>query len=1078
MKKLIKISASLITLAFTLVLVGILYLVNLDPNNHKDQISKQFEKRTGLVLSINGEIGLTLYPWLGITLDNFAIANSPGFSDTPIFQAQRAEFRVKLFPMLDREYEIDTIFLSGTEIYLETNDAGQNNWNVSTSVSTQQTEEPPSESVLNNLVLGGVDIQNASLIFDDRFNDVRYELENVTVSTGELVYGDPVDLSLNLNASASRPALSALINISGTVVYDLDNQRYDLTPLILNSTLSGKNVPNGSADIVLTTSITLDFEQDLLTLRDFSLDALDTQVNANINGVNLLSASPVFQINLAAAGTDLAVLFRILENDDLVKQIIGLNSRAFLINGLFESSPAEGSLTVTGLDANLFDSNITGDITVVNLQGSPVINGNINAFGPDLPTLLEVAGQLQGGSDSTLARYGRDLQQSPDQDFVLNTRFDANLETGNINVAGLEGRALGTIISGNIIGSNINSDAPMFSGRLNASGPDLPLLMQVAGQLFGGRNSTLNNYGRQLRNFTNKRFSLNAPFDVNMASGNIDIDELQADFLGFSLTGKLQASNFQSADGTMVGQFTLAGLDITEVLVAIEQPDLAEVVQSLNLNVSVNGRRDNLRLHPLNLDLILSGPRIPNSPVTLALDSNIVLNLEDETLESESFSLAGLGLNLQGNLNALDIMSDISYNGQLTLTAFNLRRFMQQMNQSLPTTIDNSVFQELALNTTFSGSNNDIRLSNLDIILDDSQFNGNITVAGFDNSAVDFDLAINKINLDHYLAPESDSPAGNEITNTELPVEILRNLNLKGDLNVKQLTYSNLNLSDLVLSINASDGQLALAPITANLYQGNYAGDIRLSVNTDTPVASIDTNLTGVNLVPLLQDFMDASYVSGNGNIQLSLTGRGSDTATIKRNLNGAGSLALQNGTLEGVDVGSVLNQVETMIREQRPRSVVRGERTPFENFSATIDVSNSIVSSNDLLIESSGFDITGRGTLVDLSNDAIAFNLIASVDETPASDEQEYDIVGYNLPIACSGTLSSPICLPDIQAIIAGTIQSAIQRGFIDLLQRAIGDEVTEETGTESTEEVQEEEQTNPRQELLNKTLESIFNR
>ena len=187
--------------------------------------------------------------------------------------------------------------------------------------------------------MGGVDINNASVIFDDQFNDVIYTLENINISTGELVYGAPIELSLALDASASQPDLAALIRLTGTMVYDLDNQRYDLNPLSLNSTLSGANVPNGSADLTLTTAMSMDFEQDTLLLRDLSFNALDTRINANINANGILSDSPLFQVNLAAAGNDLAVIFRILENEDLVAQITRLNSRSFYVNGLFESSP-------------------------------------------------------------------------------------------------------------------------------------------------------------------------------------------------------------------------------------------------------------------------------------------------------------------------------------------------------------------------------------------------------------------------------------------------------------------------------------------------------------------------------------------------------------------------------------------------------------------------------------------------------------------------------------------------------------------------------------------------------------------
>jgi len=438
-------------------------------------------------------------------------------------------------------------------------------------------------------------------------------------------------------------------------------------------------------------------------------------------------------------------------------------------------------------------------------------------------------------------------------------------------------------------------------------------------------------------------------------------------------------------------------------------------------------------------------------------------------------------------------MSDINYNGQLSLPAFNLRRFMQQINQPLPVTMDNTVFQSFALATSFSGSSDDLQLRQLDFTLDESIISGDFSLAGISSEAApatDFELTINRINLDRYLAPTSDTPAGAEIGNTELPVDTIRELNIRGDINVGQLTYSNLNLNDLALGINAGDGQIALAPITANLYQGAYSGDIRLNVNDAMPTASVDTTLTGINLAPLLRDFMDASYISGNGNIQLSLNGRGADTATIKRNLNGSGAMALQDGVLEGVDVGSVLRQVETMIREQRARTIARGERTPFEAFSASIMVTDGVVTTNDLLIESSGFDVSGRGTLVNLANDTIAFNMIANVDESPASDEQAYDIGGYSLPIACNGSINNPTCLPDIQAILAGAIRSAVQRGLTDLLQRAVGNETQPQSNTNSTQQNSEQSspqdqqqqeppaESDPREVLINRALENIFKR
>jgi len=1083
MKLFFKIALSLVSLVFTVVLVAFLYMLNMDANDHKEWMAGQVEDSAGLQVAFNGNIGVTFYPWLGITVEDVVISNPPGFSDTPLLQAEHASFRARLLPLFSGEYEVDTIELSGARIHLETNAAGEANWQVGATAPGDTDSLETDTSRINRLVIGGVSIDNASLTLDDNYGDVRYEFTDISISTDELVYGEPVNLFLGFNSSATRPQLSSTINLTGTIVYDLDNQRYDLNPLGITGTLSGPNVPGGSTELSLTTSASLDLAEDTLILRDFSLGALDSQFNANINGYDVRSEDPRYQINLAAAGNDLALIFQVLENQALVDQIYALNNRTFRVNGLIDSQPNTGSINVSGLEANLLDADIRGDIQLENLQSeTPVLVGTLSASGPDLPTLLEVAGALQG-SNSELSRYGRELQQAPDQSFQLDTRFDANFENGKIELPEFEARFLGTSIRGNISGSNMQTDSPIFRGNLTANGPDLPLLMQVTGQMTGGRESPLNQYGRQFRNISNKNFSFDVPFDVDMGTGDITLGRLNARLMGLRVDGFLSGENFQDSDGTLEGQFTVDTSNFSDLMSMLDQPGLANNLDSLSLAIGINGNRTNLNISPLSLDLFLTGSRVPDSPALVSLSADSILNLESESLQASNITLTGLGTNLTGNVRVNNYASDtLSYAGHISLPAINPRQLMQQLDLASPDTMDSSVLQSFGLDTDLSGNTDNLQLTNLAVTLDDSVITGNLTAAGLDNQVLppilDFDLDITSINLDRYLAPENETPESSDIGNTELPIQTLRNQNIKGNINVGQLTYSNINMQNLALSVNAVEGDLVMAPISADLYQGSYSGDIRLSVNGNEPVASLDIMLDDINVAPLLQDFMDASYVSGIGDVSLSLTGRGTDTATIKRNLNGAGALELHDGILQGVDIGSVLAQVESMIREQRPGSVVRGERTPFETFSATIDVSNGIVTSNDLLIESNGFDVAGSGMLANLADHSIAFNLLANVDESPATDERAYDIGGYTLPIACTGVLESPRCLPDIQAILAGAIRSAIQRGLTDLLQRAVGNETQEQTQDEPAEETQNQEESDPGRELLNRALENLFNR
>src|SRR5690606_29051044 len=272
-------------------------------------------------------------------------------------------------------------------------------------------------------------------------------------------------------------------------------------------------------------------------------------------------------------------------------------------------------------------------------------------------------------------------------------------------------------------------------------------------------------------------------------------------------------------------------------------------------------------------------------------------------LRSDSFSLSGLGLNLNGSVAATRLDSAPSFEGRLEVPAFNARSFMRQLNLDVPPTSDPEVLQRVALSTAFGGTQSSINLNDLQLNLDDSTVTGSLAVSDLASLATQFTLNIDSLDADRYLAPATTEPSNSSAEASPLPQEELQALNVKGTVKVGNLVINRLRMQDILVELNATNGQLALAPFQAKLYNGSFDGDIRLDASGSTPAATVSTTLSGVDLGPLLQDFMDSSYVSGRGNVRLDLRGSGSDTAAIKRNLDGSGSIQLEDGVLQGVDV-------------------------------------------------------------------------------------------------------------------------------------------------------------------------------
>jgi len=999
MKTFFKIFAGLAVLLFGTVLAAVIYLATLNPNDHKAWITEQFFERTGRHLRLDGNIELSLYPWLGVNIEDVSLGNAPGFGEDPLFHANTLAFRVKLLSLLGDTYEIDTLRVHGARINLVVKETGERNW-VDLRRETEADPAAPDQRegglTLHKLAVGGVDIRDARLSWDDQAAGVRYDIQDFNLSTQALVYGEPIPLTLSLNAAATRPELSARLELTTTLSYDLDAQRYAIAPLQLNATVTGPNVPENAQDIALNTDIDIDWGAGTLNIDKLQLDALGARLTTSLRGRDLHSKAPAYQGHLKLGGEDLALLFKVMEIEPLASQIAELEHRAFDLSAEFDATQAQGNLQVPNLKMALLGADIRGNLSAAGIQtDQPQVRGALKASGPDLPSLMAVVGQLQGGDSSALSHYGQQLGTS-----VSDTAFDVAME-----------------------------------------------------------------------------------FDTDLASGKLEVPLLKANMLGFNLDANLSAREAHQENGSIKGSLRLTGNKLRELLTAMDQPDLAEVMESLSVTADLSGAREDLRVNPLNLELVLSGAQIPNSPVTLALDAASRIDLNADTLTLDSFSLSGLGLHASGNFSLTRFVDAPQYQGQINLKAFNLRRLLKQLNQTVPNTADPQALESLSLASSFTGSATQIKLSELGIGLDGSSLHGRMALSDFDQPALEFNLDADRLNLESYLPPESAStesdstPAGA----AQIPVDRLRALRLDGVLSADELTLSGMSLSNVSLALTASGGQLTVVPRT-DLYGGRLEGDIRLDVSGESPLAEIEAKLDSINLEPLMLDLMNASYLSGTGQLSVDLTARGADTQAMKHSLKGKGRIDLREGVLRGVDVSAVLAQVEAIIRTRRPMNLQRGEETPFDTLSATLAVNQGVITSNDLSLAAPGFQVMGKGTLVDLTDETLNVNLVTSVDRrTAITPEQEFDIGGYRLPIACTGALASPTCRPDAEAILQSVMTGAVEKGMTNLLQRALGgdSQKTQDEAAASSQDSEEEtptEEEEPPPDPINRALDKLF--
>ena len=283
MKTTLKIVISIVALLLLVVVVGVLWVANIDPNNHKQWLQAQVRDATGYELQLNGNLGFELYPWLTISADDVRLANPPGFGDAPLAEIEHVAFRARLLPLLGRNVEIDTMTLRGLNANLITAADGRSNWATGeASASTADAAPASGEMPFNDLRIGGINIERVNIIVEDLGTESRLQISDLAFTSDELVYGEPINLNLAFAVLANSPALDANVNLNGTVNYDLDNGRYDVAPLRLTTELRGNHLPGGRAEVNMTTALHFDLDAGRFNTESLRIEAPQTRMDLSL----------------------------------------------------------------------------------------------------------------------------------------------------------------------------------------------------------------------------------------------------------------------------------------------------------------------------------------------------------------------------------------------------------------------------------------------------------------------------------------------------------------------------------------------------------------------------------------------------------------------------------------------------------------------------------------------------------------------------------------------------------------------------------------------------------------------------
>ncbi|WP_027179135.1 AsmA family protein [Maridesulfovibrio bastinii] len=442
----------IVTLAAALVAViaaaMILVTIFVNPNDYKDQISKIVYEKTGRQLTFQGDISLSVFPWIGVATQGITFSNAEGFGQDPMLSLKSADVSLRLLPLLSGSIALGDISVDGLQVNLMRNSKGINNWDDLTGAKagekndTAEVTEPENSGDSGSAIdlsIGGLEVEDARIVWDDRKENVRQSIDDCDIVLGSVKPGSPFDFKVHVKLASTSPDIKADTNLSGIAKLDLERKIYELSGLKVEIDASGAAVPGKTAKVVVGADAYVDLDSGKAELKNIDANAYGAKLTGeaaasgfNNNKLAFNSSFDVPDFNLASTLKMLGLEIKTSDSKALTN--VGLNISA---------SGTDKSVNIKSVQLNLDDTTAKGSMSFANPERPDIrcdLNVdkiNIDRYLPPSSENKKSSSDAEASTDKASAKKdSTGKEELLPVDLLRKLTLDSNLEIGELVIGG------------------------------------------------------------------------------------------------------------------------------------------------------------------------------------------------------------------------------------------------------------------------------------------------------------------------------------------------------------------------------------------------------------------------------------------------------------------------------------------------------------------------------------------------------------------------------------------------------------------------------------------------------------------
>ena len=344
-----------------------------DPNDYKDEIRQLARDKAHVELTLNGDIGWSLFPWLGLELHEARVATLTA-PDQPFADVQMLGLSVRVLPLLRRQIQMSDVRVEGLNLSLHRDETGHGNWEdigkparpATAGTAPAPTEGPQPDAAETDrnarpiqLNIDSLTVNNARVDYSDARKGQTFLAESIQLSTGAVREASDIPVKLTAFLSTNQPMLRAKTELVGKLRLDRALQRYQFEDMRLSGEAAGEPLQGKTVTFAAQGQLLVDLAANIAEWNGLKISANQLRALGELRARDL-DKTPQVSGGLSVAQLDVRTFFDTI-GQPLPPMGEGALSKVEMVTRL---SGTPNSLVFDDFNLKVDDSHFAGRVAV------------------------------------------------------------------------------------------------------------------------------------------------------------------------------------------------------------------------------------------------------------------------------------------------------------------------------------------------------------------------------------------------------------------------------------------------------------------------------------------------------------------------------------------------------------------------------------------------------------------------------------------------------------------------------------------------------------------------------------------